>query len=304
MIDALHLPPKPAILRMAEPWEVRAHADMERLRIPLGVRLAVVAELRRLQGSQRSIVRAAASDLERFGKLPSGMILGGMILNPYVFVNAASSVTYLGQSPGDSVGGTSEDVTIDLGTAHAADKIVVVITQANWAGSNSVPSSVTIDGQTGVSAITPIRSASETGSIWYFDDASGVVGGSSTINMTFADAEQPQIVAAYRLVNVVTGGPTTNNTHTASSSTTSTLSLNVTANAILIAGSQGRRTGDDDPTWNGANEDNDTAGVAGEYQCSTASLRASSTETPRTLTCVWSASQTRLVGVAATWNSL
>ena len=214
-----------------------------------------------------------------------------------------SSVTYLGQSTGDSVGSTSENVSIDLGTAHAGDKIVVVILHINFSGANNLVSTITIGGNAASAAITPVQSSSETASIYYFDDTSGVIGGSTTIAATFASAESLQMVAAYRLANVVTGVATTQVTQN-TTGTLNTLSLNAAANAIVIAGSQGRRTADDSATWVGVTKNNETTGDLGDYQCSTGSARASSTETPRAVTCTWSASQTRLVGVAATWNSL
>jgi len=214
-----------------------------------------------------------------------------------------SSVIYLGQSPGDAAGSTSESVTIDLGVAAAGDKIVLVLLTANWAGANDTPSSVDIGGNSASAAVTPGASISEVAAIYYFDDTSGVVGGSTIITFTWASAEQPQMVAAYRLKNVVTGAATTQVAQN-TTGTLNTLSLNAAADAIVIAGSIGRRTGDDSGTWVGVTEDNDTTGQAGDYQCSTGCARASSTETPRTVTCTWSASQTRLVGVAATWNSL
>lgn len=213
----------------------------------------------------------------------------------------ASSVTFLGYSKGDGSGSTAESVTIDLGTAHAGDKIVVVLLHANWAGANSTVATATIDGQTGVSALTQIQSASETGSMWYFDDTSGVVGGLSSIDFTFATAELISICAAYRLVGVVTGAPTTTATES-TTGTTSTLSLNVAASAIVIGGSTGRSASDDTMTWTGLTEDNEDYETVGGYNVSTGSAKAVATETPRAVTGVWGASQTRVVGVAASWN--
>jgi hypothetical protein len=66
----------PAISRSAEPWEARLRAALERDRIPIGVQLAIVAELKRLQGMRHSVLRPALEDLVRFGGLSLGYLPG------------------------------------------------------------------------------------------------------------------------------------------------------------------------------------------------------------------------------------
>jgi hypothetical protein len=224
------------------------------------------------------------------------------LLDPYRF-GVATSVTYLGQAVGDGTGSTSESVTIDFGTGVAGSKIVVVLLQANWAGANNAPSTVTIDGQSASSAGTGAATGSERAHIYYFDDTAGDVSGSSTVNITWADAESIEVISAYRLTGVVTGAATntaTDNTTTA----TVTLSLNVNA-GVLIAGSIERLTGDATNTWTGATEDMENTGSTGDYQCSTASQLLTATESPRTVTNVWGTapSPARHCGMSAVWNA-
>lgn len=67
----LDLPPqvelvRPAILRVAEPWERRVNADLIAKGFPLSVRQDVVCALRKVIGAPQSIIRATKDDLNLY----------------------------------------------------------------------------------------------------------------------------------------------------------------------------------------------------------------------------------------------
>ena len=291
MIDALHLPPKPAILRMAEPWEVRAHADMERLRIPLGVRLAVIAELRRLQGSNKSIVEASARDLERFAKV-SPFVLSGMIINPYVFGSTGTSYT-LAASPIETVdGSTTTFSSQNFGTADASRLIVAAFGCGPTGASPSI-TSVTIGGVT-ATLVETIKATDIRAGIYVAAVPTGTSGTVTIVWSTTADSVGCNLYALYNCSATPTD-------HGNSIASTGTFDLDVAANGIAVAYQVSRNNTDVTHTWAGLTEDTDDVLTSGAWQGSGGSARFATTQTNLTCSCTPSAGNLRSAFVAASF---
>ena len=211
-----------------------------------------------------------------------------------------SSVTFLDEGAGDGTGSTAESVTLDLGTATAGDKIVIIITAFRWAGTASTASTVQFDGTTSLTDSNVVASnAFENIEIWYYDDSGGSIGGSTSIDVTWANAMAISSLSAYRLRDVFTGGPETS----ASDASTDppALSVNVAQNAIIVAGAYQRDNDDNTIAWTGPTADFDDHD--GSYNSSSASLKEPTGATPKTIEPQWSTAGVRSpLGVSATWN--
>jgi hypothetical protein len=70
------LPPKPAIIRLGEPWEHRVGVQLAAAGLPIGARLAVLDELRRLRNADGLIRRPALADLSRWSGVKLAMLPG------------------------------------------------------------------------------------------------------------------------------------------------------------------------------------------------------------------------------------
>ena len=90
MIDALYIPPKPAIIVPAQ-MSPLAQADRALAEAGLSrhVRRVILRELERIAGAPIRDVRLAFADLGGFAGFPA--LAAGMILNPYVFTAAFSN---------------------------------------------------------------------------------------------------------------------------------------------------------------------------------------------------------------------
>lgn len=217
-------------------------------------------------------------------------------------VDTDSSVTFLGLVNGDTTGSTAESVTINLGTANAGDTIVLIIFHANWSGGHAAISTVKFDGTTSAvdTGITALSSGFSETELFYYDDTSGAIGGSTSIDVTWSTAQSLVAVAAFRLKNVVTGGPTTNDTATGAEN--HAFSLNAAADSVTVAMSNQRSNTDEAATWTDINKDSEV-NFNNDYNSSCASQRNEATTNPDTFDCEWSnTSGIRGNGLAATWN--
>ena len=214
---------------------------------------------------------------------------------------AGVSLAYLGTTTGDGTGSTSEAVTFDFTTGVAGSKITVVIMHSNHTAGYDPMLTCTIDGQTGVKAVEVSVGSQEGVEIWYFDDSSGLVAGSSTVTCTFATAQAIQGAYAYRTTGLVSGAPTVTNTDV-SSSTVATLNVNTTIDSITIGGIIQRNSSDSTVAWVGLTED-DEGYVSGNHNHSAASLLAASASTPLTITSTLTAGNRNVAGVSAGWDA-
>lgn len=67
-------PSRPAIIQAVEPWQKEVHRKLAALGIDRRVRLAVVSELKRLEGVRSSLVRASIDEVARYAD-SSGLLL-------------------------------------------------------------------------------------------------------------------------------------------------------------------------------------------------------------------------------------
>jgi hypothetical protein len=81
MID-LQLPPKPALIRAAEPWQIGLTADLKRRGFSGPVRRTIVAELERASAARPAIIKALTNDLAKYA---GDTTLASMLLNPYIY---------------------------------------------------------------------------------------------------------------------------------------------------------------------------------------------------------------------------
>lgn len=213
-----------------------------------------------------------------------------------------STVTFVGKGQFDGTGSTSETVTIGVGTANAGDTLAVAVTpNGNHSGANSALSGVTIDGETMVDGLS-VNNAFEYLELWYFDDTSGDVGGSVDLVFSAATAQSPVNVGVWRMTNVATGGPSDSATSTTE---TSSLDCDTSVGSIIVAAASLRTNSDAAGSWSDLTED-DEDHVSGNYSASWASERATSAETPRTITSpTWTGEDgpsVRYLNLAAVWD--
>jgi hypothetical protein len=146
---ALDLPPKPAIIQPAQPWEIGLDADMARRGLPRNIRRAIIKELRRVEGARKPLLRATADDLARFsGNAELKTVLGSLVVNPYRFGSAAPVLTYIGTTPLNSASATSTFNNVGIGSA-APDRYVIAIPGAYNNQANITVNSLTFDGNAG-----------------------------------------------------------------------------------------------------------------------------------------------------------
>lgn len=100
----LWTPAKPALVRLAEHWEARAHRDLAVVGVPRNLRRAVVAELKRVSACAPALEREAAHDLARFAGDPR-------LAMPLMGTFAAASARGLRKAGGAVAGGDA--VTFD-----------------------------------------------------------------------------------------------------------------------------------------------------------------------------------------------
>jgi hypothetical protein len=91
VIDALYIPPKPAIIQPAQAHSnaveaalAALHADMLRKGVPRHVRRSVAKEVERIIGDRSTIIRPALVEIERSINR-DGFLPAGILINPYIF---------------------------------------------------------------------------------------------------------------------------------------------------------------------------------------------------------------------------
>ena len=199
---------------------------------------------------------------------------------------------------------STHTVTLDLGTAVAGSKIVVLAAHANWTGSNVAITTMDFDGTTSLVDTGVSESSSGHGFVegWYYDDTGGIIGGSTDINTDTTSKQQMHTIVAYRLTGAVTGGPTTSDTTTGA--TTHTFSLNTTTNSLLLGISSQRSNTDYSATWSGVTslaKDFENV-ISGDYNNTTAGILVASGETPAAPVCTWSSAGIRGRALMMTWD--
>lgn len=169
-----------------------------------------------------------------------------LILPTLFFASPAPTLTLLSAQ---TLAATEDpSFTVNFGTANAGDKIVVMICEgAKGADATTVKINTT---NSCTKDVTVNNGASkESVQFWYFDDAGGIIGGSLALDVNFSVGGYDTGVCVYRLTDVATGAAAASSTDTTGNP--NSLSLNVAANGICIAGSATRTNGTPTYAWTG-----------------------------------------------------
>lgn len=291
---ALDLPPRPAIIQAAEPWEIRLGNDLTRRGVSFSQRLAVVAEVRRLQSlSQRflskRILRPTLDDLARYAGDPRlaptlGLIVGysRSFFNPTLtFINSATT--------------TNDSTTYNPGDFTAAsDGVMIVIFGANGSNSRTV-SSLSIGGTNGT-LITGTTSVLKL-AIGY----RAVTAGAQTVTITLSatNGSNSSIGITVWLLTGYASATAHDSDAPASQTTVATVTatLDLPSGGIALFANVRNSTGA--TGWTSANDSNFETDVSSRHHAH-AFIDPTATETNHAEAASWTGNQTaRIVG--ASW---
>lgn len=142
----LYLPPKPAIIRLADPWEREVSRDLIAKGVPLHVRQDVVSALRKVFGGRNDIARAQASDLEEYVKRSVNpmLALGGSFASFLTASGSASAIFPEVRSTAAGSGGSTSATSHNAGLPSSYNSgdllILIMAAQINASGAWNTPS--------------------------------------------------------------------------------------------------------------------------------------------------------------------
>lgn len=117
----LWLPPKPAIIRAAEPWQIGLNNHLKLRGLPREVRRGIISEIKRLELSSPQIQREALKDLSKYSKLNLRKSL--LIYTPIGWWkstgNAITSITHVADTSSAGLG------TITISASAQAGDVAV-----------------------------------------------------------------------------------------------------------------------------------------------------------------------------------
>lgn len=296
MIDGLYLPPKPAIIQAAEPWEIHAHAEMARRGIDRRARRAVLAEIKRLARVGHGVVaRAEAAALSHYvGHDISPFVLGGMLINPYSFGIPAASISYRTYAEDTADLTTYNGVPfqgLDIGTA-AANRYVILAVSGRINSASQTVSGVTIGGNAATKIVESTKSGSGTNhaSIWVLLVTSGTT---ATIVVTYSAAGVRCEVGIWAAYGIDPAGYGT----IASNANNGTGTISCPAGGIIVGG----RYSDiaENQTWVGITEKYDASAEGGNGEASGASDAFATAQSGITVSCSGSTGTSCAMAVAA-----
>lgn len=279
MID-LYIPPKPAIILAGEPWQTAVARDLTRLGVPFGVRLSLIAELKRLQGCRRVVLRPAVKDLEDFAGLPVG-VLASMLLNPYAFASAAT-ITKLDES---NVPATNNAVHTHTSVALSATGLTIIGIAISPNGSLGTISSVTANAVEATS-VEQAAGTNERSAIFI------VNAGASSGNIVITNSLNlfSTTVVTWEMLG---GSATKTDSGTDTNSNPATFDLDIAAGGVAVGMLCHRSdTNPTTTTWSNLSEDHDDALGSGVY-ASAASAAFAAAQTNLTISATRSAAGVR-----------
>ncbi len=291
MID-LYLPPKPAILRVGEPWQHRVHEFLARHGVPFSKRLAVVGEIKRLSHTPR-LLREAQKDLARFIEVPVqaiGFGLGGNLGGFWAGSSGGGAVALVDNI---ALGSDSDLTTYPFNNVALTGSWTHLIIEVAARGPTSV-SGITVEGF----PATPIVSASD-----------GTAVSVAAIYIIQSSTSTPDIEVTFGAgavncqthVYAVSGLQSTTEVHKNSTGTAnpSVLDVNTSAGGIVIAG--GVCLNASSCAWTGVTETHDTIRES-SFDYSGGYALTATAETPRTVRATWSGTANYRITVAASFR--
>jgi hypothetical protein len=255
--------PPPAIVQAAEPWETLLDAELARRGTPASIRIAVVRELRRLQGIRQeyrrpTILAPALADLARFAgdAALAAAFMPGLRVFPGT-ISAAASAVFTANAASATTSLAYSFSSLNFSTA-SADRHILIGT-AGQAGSATTVSTVTIGG---VSASEVFSVASSTVRVAFWI-AAVPTGTSGTVAITWAAQRARCAVIVWALTGLLS--TTAVDTGSEVNSGTSALNDNVDINAggVCLAMAYDGGTGSRNWTWSGLTEVVDTTFASG-----------------------------------------
>lgn len=204
----LYLPPKPAIIRAAEPWEIKLSSWLTSQGVSRKTRRGVISELKRLDSANVFIQRESLKDLSLYSKteLKKGLIL----FAPIGWGSAAATVTGLTYIA--SVGSNSSSV--NPGSEQAGDLIIYIDRASN--NDSTYPTEVIPSGFTQIGT-TVSQAGATTQRIRFvasYQVISGTLGATTGMDGSDADRKIALTIRPTGTITTVTPGSFGNTTAT------------------------------------------------------------------------------------------
>lgn len=288
----LWTPPKPAIIRAAEPWQIEANQKLVELGIPRNVRRSVLLELKRLQSAREGL-----DDLAKWAKVDSTKFasIHHLFLMAYGNTAAAKGASFLSVQSDDTGPKTSFSFSsVSTGTADANRYIVLAMGAQRFVGSSTTVSSFTLGG----ASVTQVvyRNTNQPSGIYIIAQPTGT---SATIAITFNVNQQSCAIGVYRVI-LPAGSSSFATLSAGYASNQITGTINVPSDGVLIACDSLYTAGNSvTTTWTGLTKQYDLFPTLGALSGGFAS--GLSSQTGRTVTAALTSGTSEGGMVAASW---
>jgi hypothetical protein len=258
----------PAIIHPAEPWEKRLTAAMGRDRVPIGVQLAVIAELKRLQGAPRSVVLPTVRDLVDFGGLSLGFV-PGMTGAVSAIGGGLPALTYTNTA--NTTVSANNDLTwtnAAIGAAPGAGerRFVFAVIRRYQNSSTATVNNVTIGGVTATMAVGGFNAQGVGYGVYYREVTTGTTATIVLDVSSSGGTGRGGRCSVYRVIAKTDIAVTDFGIGTASGGLYTDFSINAAAGGIVFASTL--VVNSSDFTWTVLTKDDSVDLNSGEWTCS------------------------------------
>lgn len=249
----LWTPPKPAIIRSAEPWQVEANRKLAEIGVSRNARRAILREFSRLRGESASVQEPAFEDLRKWAGIEKATFPFPTFCPAAAASAPAITSSYVTNANDTFVNSTSKTFSsVSIGTADSLRYILVgVICLSNGNGSKTI-SSVTVAGNSATLLFqsTPANDGSNNYSVAGFALIALPTGTTANIVVTCSGSMYGFCITVWKLINLQSTTPVA--TATSTNANPLSGSINVSAGGSAFGVTRGDASHSN--TWSGITE--------------------------------------------------